>query len=250
MQQTLLAEMVGTMLLVLLGDGVVANVVLGRTKGHNGGWIVITVGWAVAVAMAVYAVGRISGAHLNPAVTIGLATIGSFSWADVPGYIAAQMIGAVLGAVLVWLVYLPHWAETADAGAKLAVFATGPAVRNPTANLIAELIGTALLLFGVLAIAANAQTLSRPGDVDLSFVFSRGLQPLLVGVLVLGIGLSLGGPTGYAINPARDLGPRIAHAILPIPGKGSSDWEYSWIPIVGPIVGGVIGAGAYFMIGF
>ena len=248
--QTVLAEAIGTMLLVLLGDGVVANVVLNRTKGQNGGWIVITVGWGVAVAMAVYAVGRISGAHLNPAVTLGLAAIGSFPWAEVPGYILAQMVGAFAGAVLVWLSYLPHWRVTADPASKLAVFATGPAMRSPGANLVTEVIGTAVLLFGILAIAANAQTLSRPGDVDLSFVFSRGLQPLLVGVLVLGIGLSLGGPTGYAINPARDLGPRLAHALLPIPGKGNSDWEYSWIPIVGPLIGGVLGAGAYFLIGF
>jgi glycerol uptake facilitator protein len=238
------------MLLVLLGDGVVANVVLNRTKGQNSGWIVITVGWGIAVAMAVYAVGRISGAHLNPAVTIGLSAIGSFPWAEAPGYIAAQMVGGFIGAVLVWVTYLSHWEATADPAAKLAVFSTGPAVRNTAANLIVELIGTAVLLFGILAIAANAQTLSRPGDVDLSFVFSRGLQPLLVGVLVLGIGLSLGGPTGYAINPARDLAPRIAHAILPIPGKGGSDWNYAWIPIVGPIVGGVVGAGLYFIIGF
>jgi glycerol uptake facilitator protein len=248
--QTVLAEAIGTMLLVLLGDGVVANVVLNRTKGQNGGWIVITLGWGVAVAMAVYAVGRISGAHLNPAVTLGLAAIGSFPWADVPGYILAQMVGAFAGAVLVWLSYLPHWRVTADPASKLAVFATGPAMRSPGANFVTEVIGTAVLLFGILAIAANAQTLSQPGDVDLSFVFSRGLQPLLVGVLVLGIGLSLGGPTGYAINPARDLGPRLAHALLPIPGKGNSDWEYSWIPVVGPLVGGVLGAGAYFLIGF
>ena len=248
--QTLLAEAIGTMLLVLLGDGVVANVVLNRTKGQNSGWIVITVGWGVAVAMAVYAVGRISGAHLNPAVTLGLAAIGSFPWADVPGYVLAQLAGGFAGAILVWLMYLPHWSVTADPGLKLAVFATGPAIRNPAANFIGEMIGTAVLLFGILAIAANAQTLSKPGDVDLSFVFSRGLQPLLVGVLVLGIGLSLGGPTGYAINPARDLAPRLAHALLPIPGKGSSDWAYSWIPVVAPILGGMIGAGAYFVVGF
>ena len=248
--QSLLAEVVGTMLLVLLGNGVVANVVLERTKGHNGGWIVITTGWGIAVAVAVYAVGRISGAHLNPAVTIGLASIGSFPWPQVPGYIAAQMAGAVLGAVLVWLMYLPHWSLTPDPASKLAVFSTGPAVRNTITNVIGEVIGTAVLVFGILAIAANAQTLSKPGDVDLSLVFSRGLQPLLVGVLVLGIGLSLGGPTGYAINPARDLGPRIAHAILPSPGKGPSDWEYSWIPVVAPIIGGVAGAGLYSLVGF
>jgi glycerol uptake facilitator protein len=248
--QALLAEAIGTMILVLLGDGVVANVVLERTKGQNAGWIVITTGWGVAVAIAIYAVGRISGAHLNPAVTIALATIGSFPWSQVPGYVAAQMIGAFAGAVLVWLAYLPHWAETSDAGAKLSVFCTGPAIRNGFANTISEVIGTAVLLFGVLAIAANAQSLVKPGDVDLSVVFSRGLQPLLVGVLVLGIGLSLGGPTGYAINPARDLGPRIAHALLPIPGKGPSDLAYSWIPVVAPIAGGIVGAGLYALVGF
>ena len=248
--QPFLAEAIGTMILVLLGDGVVANVLLERSKGQQSGWIVITVGWGVAVAVAVYAVGRISGAHLNPAVTIALASIGSFPWADVPGYIAAQMVGAILGATLVWLHYLPHWALTPDTGAKLGVFCTGPAVRRSAANVIAETIGTFVLLFGILAIAANAQTLSKPGDVDLSFVFSRGLQPLLVGVLVLGIGLSLGGPTGYAINPARDLGPRIAHAILPIAGKGPSDWGYAWVPIVGPIIGGMAGACLFSWIGF
>jgi len=238
------------MILVLLGDGVVANVVLERTKGQNSGWIVITTGWGVAVAIAVYAVGRISGAHLNPAVTIGLASIGSFKWAQVPGYVAAQLLGALTGGILVWLTYLPHWKLTADPASKLGVFCTGPAVRNTAANVIAEIVGTAALLFGVLAIAANAQGPAKPGDLDLSWVFSRGLQPLLVGVLVLGIGLSLGGPTGYAINPARDLGPRIAHAILPIPGKGSSDWGYSWIPVIAPIVGGIAGAGLYAVIGF
>jgi glycerol uptake facilitator protein len=248
--QTYLAEVVGTMMLILLGDGVVANVLLDRSKGQNSGWIVITAGWAIAVTVAVYAVGRISGAHLNPAVTIALATMGSFSWADVPGYIAAQMIGAMLGATLVWLMYLPHWRVTADQGAKLGIFCTAPAIRHTAGNIISEAIGTAVLLFGILAIAANAQTLSKPGDVDLSFVFSRGLQPLLVGILVFGIGLSLGGPTGYAINPARDLGPRIAHAILPIPGKGGSDWEYAWIPVVGPIAGGIASAGLYYLIGF
>ena len=248
--QTFLAEAIGTMVLVLLGDGVVANVVLKGTKGENSGWIVITAGWGIAVAMAVYAVGRVSGAHLNPAVTVALAATGSFPWADVPKYLAAQLLGAFLGAVLVWLSYLPHWNATTDAGAKLGTFATGPAIRNPTGNLITEIVGTAMLLFGILAIAGNTQTFTRPGDVDLSVVFSRGLQPLLVGILVFGVGLSLGGPTGYAINPARDLGPRIAHAVLPIPGKGHSDWGYAWIPIVGPLIGGVLGAGLYAMVGF
>jgi glycerol uptake facilitator protein len=247
---TYVAEMIGTMILILLGDGVVANALLTRSKGQNGGWIVITVGWGVAVALAIYAVGRVSGAHLNPAVTIALASIGSFQWADVPGYIAAQLIGAFLGAVLVWVTYLPHWALTEDRAMKLGVFSTGPAVHHTAANFVTEAIGTAMLLFGVLAIGANAQGWVQAGQVDLSQVFSRALQPLLVGILVLGIGLSLGGPTGYAINPARDLGPRLAHAILPIAGKGPSDWSYSWIPVVAPIVGGVAGAMLYSFVGF
>lgn len=245
-----LAEFVGTMLLVLLGDGVVANVLLGRSKGENAGWMVIATGWGVAVALAVYASGRISGAHLNPAITLALATIGSFNWVDVPGYLIAQFAGAFAGAVLVWLTYWSHWRETADPGKKLGVFCTGPAIRSTGPNFFTEVVGTAMLVFGVLAIAANAQELARPGDLNLSTVFSRGLQPLLVGVLVLGIGLSLGGPTGYAINPARDLGPRLAHAVLPIPGKGSSDWTYAWIPVVAPVVGGLAGAALYAAIGF
>lgn len=245
-----IAETVGTMILILLGDGVVANVLLARSKGQNSGWIVITVGWGVAVTIAVYSVGRISGAHINPAVTIALATIGSFPWRDVAGYVAAQMTGAFLGAVLVWLAYLPHWRATDDPAAKLAVFSTGPAIRYSVANLMTEAIGTAMLLFGVLAIGANAEGWAQAGEVDLSQVFSRALQPLLVGILVLGIGLSLGGPTGYAINPARDLGPRIAHAILPIPGKGASEWSYAWIPILAPIVGGIAGAALYTFVGF
>lgn len=247
---TYVAEAIGTLILVLLGDGVVANVLLERSKGQNGGWIVIASGWGIAVVVAVYAVGRISGAHINPAVTVGLAAVGSFPWAEVPAYIAAQMLGGFAGGILVWLMYLPHWAATRDASLKLVVFSTAPAIRDKSANFIAEVIGTAVLLFGILAIAANAQTLSGPGDVDLSVVFSRGLQPLLVGVLVLGIGLSLGGPTGYAINPARDLGPRLAHAVLPISGKGDSDWSYGWIPVVAPIVGGALGAAAYSLVGF
>jgi glycerol uptake facilitator protein len=248
--QSLLAEAIGTMILVLLGDGVVANVVLERSKGQHGGWIVVTAGWGVAVAVAVYAVGRISGAHLNPAVTIALAATGSFPWPQVPGYVGAQIVGAFIGAVLVWLAYLPHWSASSDPSAKLGVFCTGPAIRQTAGNAICEAIGTAVLLFGILAIAGNAQTLHKPGDVDLSVVFSRGLQPLLVGILVFGIGLSLGGPTGYAINPARDLGPRLAHALLPIPGKGSSDLAYSWIPVVAPIIGGIAGAGLYALVGF
>lgn len=245
-----IAEAVGTMILILLGDGVVANVVLARSKGQDSGWMVIATGWGVAVAVAVYAVGRISGAHINPAVTIGLAAIGSFPWPQVPGYVAAQMAGAFLGAVLVWVTYLPHWRATANPQAKLGVFATGPAIPHAPANFVCEVIGTAVLVFGVLAIGANAQGWAKAGEVDLSQVFSRALQPLLVGILVLGIGLSLGGPTGYAINPARDLGPRLAHAVLPVHGKGPSNWSYAWIPAVAPIVGGIAGAALYAVVGF
>lgn len=230
-----LAELVGTALLVLFGDGVVANVVLGRTKGHNGGWIVVTAGWAFAVTFAVYCVNAFSGAHLNPAVTVGLAVIGKFDPSLVPGYLAAQMAGAILGATLVWLAYLPHWKATDDPAAKLGVFCTAPAIRSPLANLLCEAIGTAVLVFGVLAILGPQNLVPGSG-------FEKGLAPALVGVMVWAIGLSLGGPTGYAINPARDLGPRIAHAFLPIDGKGSSDWSYAWIPVVGPVLGGILGA--------
>jgi len=230
-----LAEFIGTMLLILFGDGVVANVVLNKSKGQNSGWIVITAGWAFAVTIAVYAVGAFSGAHLNPAVTIGLAAIGKFETAKVAGYVVAQLLGAFAGAVLVWLAYHPHWAATDDKGGKLAVFCTGPAIRDLPRNLLTEIIGTFALVLGVLAIGTKA-------NLSPEFGWDKGIGPLLVGVLVWAIGLSLGGPTGYAINPARDLGPRLAHAALPIAGKGGSDWEYAWVPVVGPIVGGVLGA--------
>jgi glycerol uptake facilitator protein len=246
----LLAEMVGTLVLILLGEGVVANVVLKKSKAENAGWIVVTAGWAIGVMMGVYAVGRISGAHLNPAVTIAMASIGSFPWKLVPGYILAQLAGAFLGAVLVWLTYLAHWEWTPDADAKLSVFSTIPAIRRPFANLLTEMIGTAILLFGILSIAANAQKITTPGELNLALVFSHGLQPALVGILVWGIGLSLGGPTGYAINPARDFAPRLAHAMLPIPGKRDSDWSYSWIPVLGPILGGILGAWLFRLTGF
>jgi len=232
-----LAEFVGTALMILLGDGVVANVVLAKSKGNGGGWIVIATGWGLAVMVGVYAVGTVSGAHLNPAVTIGLAAIGKFEFAKVAGYVAAQIAGAMFGSVLVWLAYLPHWKATPEAETKLAVFCTIPAIRDRLGNLLAEIIGTAALLFGVLAIPANSN-LSAPG-------WATGFGPMLVGLLVFALGLSLGGPTGYAINPARDLGPRIAHALLPIAGKGGSDWSYAWIPIVGPLIGGLLGALLY-----
>ena len=245
-----LAEFVGTAILLLLGNGVCANVTLAKSKAKGSGWIVVTTAWGLAVAMAVYAVGRISGAHINPAVTVSLAVIGDFPWVEVPGYLAAQLAGAFAGATLVWLAFLAHWKETEDPEAKLGVFATIPAIDKPVANFLSEAIGTAMLLVGVLAIGDNAQSLTNPGELDLSVVYSGGIQPLLVGFLVWGIGLSLGGPTGYAINPARDLGPRLAHAILPIPGKGSSQWRYAWVPIVGPLVGGVLGALFYSLLAF
>jgi len=229
------AELIGTMLLVLLGDGVVANVLLKQSKGHGGGWIVITAGWGFAVMVGAYAVGTISGAHLNPAVTLGLAAIGKLEWALVPTYVGAQFAGAFLGAVLVWLAYLPHWGITEDKGAVRGVFCTAPAVRKPGANLLTEIIGTFVLLVGALAIPSTRNLIEGTG-------FSTAFGPLLIGFLVWSIGLSLGGPTGYAINPARDLGPRLAHALLPIPGKAHSDWGYAWIPVLGPIIGGVAGA--------
>jgi glycerol uptake facilitator protein len=248
--QNYLAEFVGTLILVLLGDGVVAAVLLRHSKAENSGWIVITIGWGMAVAIAVYSVGRISGAHINPAVTVGLASTGAFPLADVIPYIIAQFLGAFTGAVLVFLAYSNHWAATENPALKLGVFCTAPEIRNPVSNFVTEVIGTAMLLFGVLAISGNVAEFANVGDLDLSVVFATGIAPLLVGLLVLSIGLSLGGPTGYAINPARDLGPRIAHAVLPIPGKGGSDWSYAWIPVVAPLVGGVLGALAYTVLGF
>lgn len=231
MDNRFVSEMVGTALLIVLGDGVVAAVLLARSKAQNAGWIVITWGWGMAVMVGVFAAQH-SGAHINPAVTLGFAVAGDMEWKDVPTYLAGQFTGAFLGAVAVYLAYYLHWGETEDKGLKLAVYCTGPAIRNYWANLVTEIIGTIVLVFGVYAIVQ----LGGMG-ADLSV----GLAPLLIGLLVLGIGLSLGGPTGYAINPARDLGPRIAHAVLPIAGKGSSDWEYSWVPVVGPIIGGIVG---------
>jgi glycerol uptake facilitator protein len=223
-----LAEFIGTTLLILLGNGVVAGVLLKNSKAENAGWLVITIAWGLAVTFGVYAVGAVSGAHLNPAVTLGLAATGAFSWAQVPGYILAQVAGGAFGGALVYLHYLPHWAKTDDADLKRAVFCTAPAERHTVGNFISEFIGTFVLLFGLMALGGNN--------------FADGLKPLGVGALVLAIGLSLGGTTGYAINPARDLGPRIAHALLPIPNKGGSDWGYAWIPVVAPILGGICGA--------
>jgi glycerol uptake facilitator protein len=226
-----LAEFFGTLLLVLLGDGVVAGVLLRGTKSENAGWLVIVLAWGLAVTMAIYAVGQISGAHLNPAVTLALAYSGSFPWDQVAGYCAAQLGGAFLGSILVYVQYYPHWSRTEDADLKLAVFCTGPAIRSTIPNLISEILGTAILILGLLFIGANK--------------FVDGLNPLIVGALIISIGLSLGGTTGFAINPARDLGPRLAHFILPIPGKRDSDWSYAWIPVIGPLVGGVLGVIVY-----
>lgn len=239
-----LGEVIGTMLLILLGDGVVANVLLTRTKGNNSGWIVITTAWALAVFVGAYSVASVSGAHLNPAVTLGVA-INTGDFSQLPMYWIAQFIGAFIGATLVWLHYLPHWALTEDKGLKLAVFCTAPAVRNVAANLISEIIGTFVLMFGILAIKGAAMQ-SGGSAVPLN-MGALGIIP--VAFLVWVIGLSLGGTTGYAINPARDLGPRIMHAILPIAGKGGSDWGYSWIPVVGPLVGSALAAILYGALG-
>lgn len=225
------AEFFGTLLLILLGGGVNAAVSLKKSKSENGGWLMIAIGWGLAVMLAIYAVGNISGAHLNPAVTIALAINGSFAADLILGYILAQFAGAIVGATLVWLHYLPHWKETTDPGAKLGVFCNAPAIRNVFTNLISEIIATMVLIMALLFIGANE--------------FTKGLNPIVVGLLIISIGLSLGGTTGFAINPARDLGPRIAHFILPIHGKGKSDWGYAWIPVLGPIIGGVLGTLIY-----
>jgi glycerol uptake facilitator protein len=232
-----LAELLGTMVLILLGCGVCANVALDKTNGNNSGWIVITVGWAMAVFAGVFVASSGSAAHINPAVTIGFAIAGTFDWALVPSYIAAQFIGAALGALLVWIHYKDHYAETADGPTKLGTFSTAPAIRNTFSNLIGEAIGTFMLVFGCFYISG-----ATVGAQNASL---GALDGLSVAFLVLAIGLSLGGNTGYAINPARDLSPRIMHAILPIPRKGDSDWGYAWIPVIGPILGAALAAGFY-----
>ncbi|MBU8771149.1 MIP/aquaporin family protein [Cytobacillus oceanisediminis] len=226
-----MGEIIGTMILIVFGGGVVAGANLKKTFSFNGGWIVITIAWGLAVTMGIFAVGSISGAHLNPAVTIGFALSGDFPWADVPGYILAQVLGGFLGGVIVFLHYLPHWKETEDQGAKLAVFSTSPAIPHTFSNLLSEMIGTFILVLGLMFIGANQ--------------FTEGLNPIAAGLLIVVIGMSLGGTTGYAINPARDLGPRIAHFLLPIAGKGKSNWGYAWIPVAGPILGGLMGSAFY-----
>lgn len=250
-----IAEIIGTAILMLLGNGVVANVLLTKSKGNDSGWIVITWGWGIAVFVAVFVVGQFSGAHINPAVTIGLAGAGLFDWAEVPFYVLAQMVGAAIGALLVWLTYKDHFNKTDDPDIKLAVHCTAPAIRNYPNNVMTEAIGTIMLVFAVFYlsgagfISSSGQMLETITIQGEEVGFGLGsLSALPVGLVVLGIGLSLGGPTGYAINPARDLGPRIMHALLPIDGKRDSDWAYSWVPVLGPIIGALIAAGLYLLL--
>lgn len=234
-----LFEFIGTAILVLFGDGVVASNVLKKSKGENGGWVVVTLAWGLAVMLGVFISGPYSGAHLNPAVTLGLAAAGTFSWSLVVPYIVAQMLGGFTGAVLVYLYYKDHYDATDDPAAKLATFCTAPAIRNYGRNLFSEIVGTFVLVFVILALSIDGNT---------SEVGMGALGAFPVAMLIVALGMSLGGTTGYAINPARDLAPRIAHAILPIKGKGTNDWGYSWVPVVGPIIGGFIAAALYCII--
>ncbi len=234
-------EFIGTAMLILIGNGIVANVVLKGTKGADAGWTGISLAWGIAVFIGVFMSADVSGAHLNPAVTVGLATAGKFGWELVPGYIVAQILGAMMGNLLIWLTYKKQYDATEDQGAILATFSTGPAIRSPFWNFITEMIGTFALVFGVFYIAGGSMS-----DEAISL---GSLDALPVALLVMGIGFGLGGPTGYAINPARDLGPRIMHAILPLKGKGSSDWSYAWVPVLGPLAGGILAALVYMLIG-
>ncbi|WP_290585895.1 MIP/aquaporin family protein [Alistipes sp. CAG:268] len=234
-----LFEFIGTAILVLFGDGVVASNVLKKSKGENGGWVVVTLAWGLAVMLGVFISGPYSGAHLNPAVTLGLAAAGTFSWSLVVPYIVAQMLGGFFGAVLVYLFYKDHYDATDDPAAKLATFCTAPAIRNYGRNLFSEILGTFVLVFVILALSIGENT----PEVGMG---ALGAFP--VAMLIVALGMSLGGTTGYAINPARDLAPRLAHAVLPIKGKGSNDWAYSWVPVVGPIIGGFIAAALYCLI--
>lgn len=239
-------EFIGTALLVLLGNGVVAGALLNDSKAHGAGWMAITTGWAFGVFVAVFCVAGVSGAHINPAITLSFASLGIFPWEEVPSYLIAQLAGAFTGAVFVWLAYLMHWQRTPEADLKRAAFCTSPAVRCYPANILTEAIGTFVLVFGVLAMKTAS---AGPLDGSVVPVNLGALGALPVALLVWGIGLSLGGPTGYAINPARDLGPRIAYAILPVAGKGSADWAYAWVPVVGPLLGGLLAAAAYAALG-
>lgn len=241
-----IAEVIGTFLLILLGNGVVANVVLKDTKGHNGGWIVISMGWGLGVFVGVAVAGPVSGAHINPAVTLGLASAGLFSWAKVIPFILAQMLGAGVGAFTVWLFYRHHFNRTEDPDTQLACFCTAPAIRHRTNNFISEVVGTFVLIFVILYIAEPSVTVGGSEDVKMGL---GTLGALPVALLVTAIGLSLGGTTGYAINPARDLGPRIMHALLPMNHKGSSDWKYAWTPIIGPVTGALLAAGLFLLHG-
>lgn len=239
------AELIGTALLILLGDGVVANVVLRGTKGNGGGLIAITWGWAIAVFVGVFATDALGEGHLNPAVSVGLAAAGKFDWDKVPIYVVAQMLGAMIGSAIVWVHYYSHFGLTEDRDAKLAVFCTGPAVRSPGLNLFSEIVGTFVLIFGVLYLASPS--LAGPGGSEGGL---GAITALPVALLVLGIGLSLGGTTGYAINPARDLGPRIVHALVPMPGgKRDSDWGYAFVPVAGPLLGALLAAALYSLLG-
>lgn len=231
---TFIGELLGTFILVLLGDGVVSACILNKTKAQNSGWIAIVLGWGIAVTVAVYVSGFMSGAYLNPAVTLAMAAIGSLPWSQVVTYLLAQFLGAMLGALVLYWHYYPHWKETKEAGTILACFSTGPAIRHTWSNLFGEALGTAVLVITVMAIGPNE--------------VAAGFGPVIVGFVVMAVGFSLGATTGYAINPARDLGPRLMHALLPIPNKGDSDWSYAWIPVLGPILGGVAGALIYQMI--
>ena len=226
-----LAEFLGTFFLILIGGGVVAGVLLKGSKAFGAGWNAIIAAWGLAVTFAIYGVGSISGAHINPAVTLGFAFVEEFPWNQVPGYIIAQVAGGFAGGTIVWIFYMPHWSKTEDKIAKRSVFCTTPALRSYLNNLISEMVGTAVLIFSLLFIGTHT--------------FTEGLNPLVVGALIMLIGLALGGTTGYAINPARDLGPRLAHFVMPIKGKGDSDWAYSWVPILGPVLGSLLGASTY-----
>ncbi|QPS71599.1 MIP/aquaporin family protein [Lactococcus garvieae] len=232
----LLGEFLGTFILILLGNGIVSGVVLNKTKATGAGWVAITLGWGFAVMMGVYVSGFMSPAHLNPAVTIAMAMIGSFSWSLVLPYILAQMLGAMVASIILYLMFYPHYAETENPADILGTFSTGPAIRQTGSNLLSEVVGTAVLTTGILAFGQYAITQTS------------GVSPLLVGAIITAIGLSLGATTGYSLNPARDLGPRIMHALLPIKGKGDSDWSYAWIPVVGPIIGGSLGAVLFNMV--
>lgn len=229
-----LAEFIGTTVLLYFGNSINAATTLNHSFAKDSGWVITTLGWGLAVSLGVFAAGSISGGHLNPAVTVSLAIAGEFEWTQVPGYIVAQVLGAMTGATLTWLQYLPHWGKTEDQGAKLGVFCTSGAIPAKGSNLVSEILGTMILIFGLMFIGANE--------------FADGLNPLVVGGLIVAIGMAQGGSTGYAINPARDFGPRLTHFLLPIKGKGGSNWGYSWIPVAGPIIGGGTGAGLYYLL--